>query len=88
MLDDFLGQHYLKLRDNQPNEIKSLISFVRRYNKKLILNTRITILNEAKRLNLHFKNLLDDGSIEQYVIDLNTMKREGKSKDIIQSYIF
>ncbi|MBP2023909.1 adenylate kinase family enzyme [Clostridium punense] len=87
LLDDFLGQHYLKLRDNQPNEIKSLISFVRRYNKKLILNTRITILNEAKRLNLHFKNLLDDGSIEQYVIDLNTMKREEKAK-ILYNHIY
>ena len=42
LLDDFLGQHYLNLKETEPNELKSLLSFVRRNrNKKLILNSRI-----------------------------------------------
>jgi hypothetical protein len=28
LIDDFLGQHYLNLKDNQPSEIKSLISYI------------------------------------------------------------
>ena len=47
-LDDCLGQHYFNLREGYDHELLSLIKHVDLYkNKVLILNSRVTILNEA-----------------------------------------
>lgn len=81
LMDDFIGQHYLNLKEEQPNEIKSLISFIlRNKNKKLILNSRITILNEALRRNFQLKDFLSDHKIRKYQIDLNQMPAIEKAK--------
>lgn len=46
LLDDFLGQHYLNLKDERPSEIKYLVSYIlKNKRKKIILNSRITIYN-------------------------------------------
>lgn len=74
LLDDFLGQHYLKLKEKQPNELKTLISFVERNsNKKIIMNSRITIINEAYSSSIDFANLFDTYEKENYLIDLDKM---------------
>ena len=74
LLDDFLGQHYLKLNERQPNELKSLISFVEKNpNKKIIMNSRITIINEAYSSSLDFANLFDNYEKDNYLIDLDQM---------------
>lgn len=47
-LDDCLGQHYFNLSEGYDHELLSLIKHVDLYkNKVLILNSRVTILNEA-----------------------------------------
>ena len=80
LLDDFLGQHYVNIRDTQPSELKTLISFVERSkNKKLILNSRITILNEAKERFLVFKDIIEDNETRKYLIDLDEMPIEEKA---------
>ncbi|MDT3699323.1 MAG: restriction endonuclease [Thermincola sp.] len=44
LLDDCLGQHYFNMKHTQENELLSLIKYVKlSKNKKLILNSRITI---------------------------------------------
>ena len=87
LLDDFLGQHYLKMKESQPNEIKTLISFVKRNsNKKLILNSRITIVNEAKQSSLLFNSLMDTFQDSVYLIDLNSMCNYDKAK-ILQNHL-
>ncbi len=74
LLDDFLGQHYLKLNEKQPNELKSLISFVEKNpNKKIIMNSRITIINEAYSSSLDFANLFESYEKDNYLIDLDKM---------------
>ncbi|CEQ15120.1 nSTAND3 domain-containing NTPase [Paraclostridium sordellii] len=88
LLDDFLGQHYLEIRENKPHAIKSLLMMIKRNpNKKIILNTRITILNEAKRSNIKFNELLEDEFIYSYLINLNNMKKSEKSK-ILYNHIY
>ena len=74
LLDDFLGQHYLKIRDSQPSELKTLISFVEKSPyKKLILNSRITILNEAVQSSIVFREIMERQAGNKYIIDLNKM---------------
>lgn len=88
LMDDFLGQHYLNIKEGQPNEIKSLISYIlRNNNKRLILNSRITILNEALRRSFQLKNFLDDNEIKKYIIDLNKMPVSERAK-IFYNHIF
>lgn len=60
-IDDFLGQYYKNLNENTPNEINSLIQFIQNQKHKyLILNSRQTILNHARRTYHDFNHLLNN----------------------------
>lgn len=88
LLDDFLGQHYLNLKDSQPNELKTLISFVTRSkNKKLILNSRITILNEATQSYLTFKEMMVRYERNKYLLNLDEMSSLEKAK-ILYNHLY
>lgn len=88
LLDDFLGQHYLDITNSKTTEIKMLIHFIKRHkNKKLILNTRITILNEAMRSSISFKEMIEDKVVSKYRIDLNKITRYEKGK-ILYNHIY
>jgi hypothetical protein len=81
LLDDFLGQHYLNLKDNQPNELKTLISYVKKNrHKKLILNSRITILNEAEQKYMTFRDIMEKQEAHTYIIDLDKMSNMEKAE--------
>lgn len=86
-LDDFLGTIYLELYNNSlTNKIKTLISVIsRNSNKKLILNSRITILNEAKEINDNFKNCIDN--IENITINIDEMTVNEKAL-ILYKYLY
>ncbi len=50
LLDDFLGQLYVTMDPGRAGELETLLQFVRRSkNKWILLNSRITILQEAQR---------------------------------------
>jgi len=88
LLDDFLGQHYLKIKDSQPNEIKSLISYIKKNpNKKIILNSRITIINEAIQTFIQFKFLMQENKSNEYLIELDKMSNLEKAK-ILYNHIY
>lgn len=88
LLDDFLGQHYLKIKDSQPNEIKTLISYIKKNpNKKIILNSRITIVNEAIQTFIQFKSLMEENKNNEYLIDLDKMSNLEKAK-ILYNHIY
>ncbi|EMS71550.1 restriction endonuclease [Ruminiclostridium cellobioparum] len=88
LLDDFLGQHYLNLKDSQPNELKTLISFVTRSkNKKLILNSRVTILNEAAQAYLTFREIMVRYEQNKYLLDLDEMSSLEKAK-ILYNHLY
>lgn len=81
LIDDFLGQHYLNIKDTTPNEIKRLVAAIRRTpNKKIILNSRITIINRAKKAHLEFRKFVDNDGIENIVINVDELTNIDKAR--------
>lgn len=72
LLDDFLGQHYLNISEERPNEIKALIAYINKHpSKRIILNTRITILKEAERKFQSFDSYMKKNESKKYIIDVD-----------------
>ncbi|MGL4343838.1 MAG: restriction endonuclease [Cellulosilyticaceae bacterium] len=81
LLDDCLGQHYFKMKENQESEITALAKYVRmNKNKMLILNSRITILNEARERYEAFNLFLNEKKIDKLTIDMDTISYLEKAK--------
>jgi len=73
-LDDCLGQHYFNLKETQGNELTSLANFVKMHeNKILILNSRLTILNEAKERDTAFNIFFENKKIDELTINMDTI---------------
>lgn len=88
LLDDFLGQHYLNLKEERSTEIKALVSYIlRNPNKRLILNSRITILREATRKSQVFKSFIEDNEMSAYIIDLDSMSNIEKA-EILYNHLY
>ncbi len=80
-LDDFLGQTSLSISDKLINELKSLLKLTRIYkNKKIILNSRITILNKAKNEKQEFEKLMDEIGIKECLIDVNEITKLDRAR--------
>ena len=80
-LDDFLGQTSLSISDKLINELKSLLKLTRIYkNKKIILNSRITILNKAKNEKQEFEKLMDEIGIKECLIDVNELTKLDRAR--------
>jgi len=81
LLDDCLGQHYFNMKETQENELTSLVKFVKLHeNKILILNSRLTILNEAKERYEPFKLFLENKKINELTINMDTISHLEKAK--------
>lgn len=88
LLDDCLGQHYFKMNENKENELLSLIRYVQiNTEKRLIMNSRITIFNEAKDRSIEFKKFFNRKIIFNYLIDMNQMSLFDKAK-IFYSHLY
>lgn len=87
-LDDFLGRNYLKIQDNHPNSLSTLVSIIERSkSKKLILNSRLVILNEAKRKYDRINDLVVSPKRGVYVLDINNMSLMEKAK-ILYNHLY
>ncbi|RCX23333.1 restriction endonuclease [Fontibacillus phaseoli] len=81
LLDDCLGQHYFNMKQTQENELLSLIKYVKlSNNKKLILNSRITIFNEAKERSIDFNIFFQQKKIRIYTINMDDITPLEKAK--------
>lgn len=79
-LDDCLGQYYLKLKDMQDRELISLMKYIElSENKILILNSRITVLNEAQVQSRSLKQYIEDEKVQIHKINMNNTKTEEKA---------
>ena len=79
IIDDCLGQHYLNMKETQSNELLALIKYVaNNKNKKLILNSRITIYNEAIEQSLEMKYFTEDEKINITTINMSGMSLDDK----------
>lgn len=86
-IDDFLGQIYFDLQQDKIRNIIGFIDTIKRHkNKYLLLNTRITVLNEASKQYKSFSNSIDKIGIHQ--IELKNISRFEKAKILYNHFYF
>lgn len=89
ILDDFLGQRCLDVDSSRMRELVTLL----RYTSKLkncyaVLNSRISILNEAKRVDDPFKKYIDSMSAGIVLIDTTEMSLLDKARIMLANLSF
>ena len=86
-IDDCLGQRYLELCEKDENEIINLIKYIKnKPNKMLLLNSRITIFQEAKNRNYEMGKCIDKGNFQIKVVDLEDISEIEKAR-ILHQYL-
>lgn len=81
LLDDCLGQHYFKMQDTRENELLALIKYIRMNRKKiLIMNSRVTIFQEAKERSGEFRYFMEDQTLKIRKIEMKQLKVEEKGQ--------
>lgn len=81
LLDDCLGQYYFRMKDTQENELMSLIKYVLMHkNKKLIMNSRVTIFQHAKDSYIELNSFIDTEKVRLQYIDMDSMTIEDKGR--------
>lgn len=81
LIDDCLGQAYFRMKESQSDELLSLIKYVTiSKNKLLILNSRITIYNEARYRNRELSHSFDNGEFVKIVLDMNNLSDQDKAR--------
>lgn len=88
LLDDCLGQHYFKMKETAQNELLSLVKYVSmNRNKKLIMNSIVTIFQEAKERSIEFKQFAEDERFRIKVLDMGKISIADKGK-IFYNHIY
>ena len=81
LVDDCFGQAYFNMKESQNDELLSLINYVNSSsNKLLILNSRITILQEAKERKPELLKCLDSKRCKVYILDMSAIDIVEKAK--------
>lgn len=81
LLDDCFGQAYFKMKETQENELLALIKCVKMSsNKILIMNSRVTIYQEAKLRTPNLVSSLDKKEYRAYVLDMSKVPLIDKAK--------
>ncbi len=81
LVDDCFGQAYFEMKSSQNEELLSLIKYVNlSKNKLLVLNSRITIFQEAKEQKPELIQSLENGEYKVFIIDMNAMTLVEKAK--------
>lgn len=81
LLDDCFGQAYFEMKSTQSTELISLIRYVkRRPNKVLILNSRITIFQEAQQRHRDLVQCMERTDFKVHLLDINELSIEEKAK--------
>lgn len=88
LVDDCFGQAYFKMHDAQNEDLLSLIKYVNlSHSKLLILNSRITIFQEAMALKPDLVKSMEDNEYKTIVIDVNALSDIEKAK-IFYNHLF
>lgn len=81
LVDDCFGQAYFKMKDSQNVELLSLINYVNASpNKLLILNSRITILQEAKERKPELLKCFEGNQCRIYILNMSAIDIVEKAK--------
>ena len=88
LLDNFLGQRVDDLSSHFFEELRTLIIFASSYeNKKIIINSRSVVLNEALSKNQRFAELLEYYNIHKYEIKVGKLSYF-ESSQILYNHIY
>ncbi|WP_454923631.1 nSTAND3 domain-containing NTPase [Actinomyces oris] len=86
ILDDFLGQRTLDASTSRLNSIISLVSYIQRTkSKRIILNSRFTILNEAKNSSDEFMKMIERINESITVINSNRLSKLDKARILLSN---
>lgn len=89
LVDDCLGQAYFEMKNSQSNELFHLINYVNSVeNKVLILNTRVTILQEAKKKSDSLCRCLNDERCKIHVLDMDNISKLEKALILYNHLVF
>jgi len=81
LLDDCFGQAYFEMLSTQSSELIFLIKYVKRHpNKILILNSRVTIFQEARQRQRDMVKCLERNDFKVHVLDINKLSPEEKAR--------
>ena len=81
LLDDCFGQAYFNMKETQENELIQLIKFVYLHpNKKLLLNSRITIYQEARARTLNLLKTESKNEFKVFTLDVSKISKLDKAK--------
>lgn len=88
LLDDCFGQAYFNMKETQGNELLSLIKYVNlSKNKRLILNSRVTIYREAQARTPELIKSFENKEYKVHIIDMSAMSNLEKAK-ILYNHLF
>ena len=88
LLDDCLGQHYFRMKETQGNELLSLVKYVACHkNKKLIMNSRVTIFQQAKERVIEFRQFAEDEKFKIKILDMGKLSLLDKGR-IFHNHIY
>ena len=69
-----MGQHYFRMKETQGNELLSLVKYVTCHkNKKLIMNSRVTIFQQAKEQVIEFRQFAEDEKFKIKILDMGKL---------------
>ncbi len=87
-LDDCLGQAYFEIKSGQGRELVALINHIKNTNtKKIILNSRITIFNDARLKDAELESFFEDEHCKIHIIDMNLLNFLEKAK-ILYNHLY
>ena len=88
LLDDCFGQAYFNMKETQGNELLSLIKHVNLSgNKRLILNSRVTIYREAQSKTPELVRSFENKEYKVHIIDMSAMSNIEKAK-ILYNHLY
>lgn len=88
LLDDCFGQHYFRMKESQGNELLALVKYISlNKNKKMIMNSRVTIYQQAKKQSIEFRQFAEDKQFKIKILDMGMVSIEDKGK-IFYNHIF
>lgn len=89
LIDDCFGQAYFEMKDSQNEELISLINYVNiSPNKLLILNSRVTILQEAKERKPELVKCFKNEKFKVNIIDMSVIPNIEKAKILYNHMCF
>lgn len=81
LLDDCLGQYYFNMKDTQAGELIALLKYIHSNpNKKLIMNSRVTIFKEAQRQSIELGKMVEEKEFKMYTINMDAITLKEKAR--------